>query len=295
LKIPAFRSPLVRIVLAAALVGSLFAVPALASSSGGVDKAAAALVPAKIKSKGTVVVAEDASYAPDEFLGSDGHTVVGMDADLAKAIFPILGLKADVVNATFTTIIPGLLSGKFDVGMSSFTDEKSREKQVNFVDYFSAGEGFFEKSSGGPKITTIASICGLAVAVEDGTTEKDDANAEKAKCSAAKKKPDSVLAFPTQTAANLALLSGRAQVGFADSQVAGYQVAQSHGQFKLVGQAYAFAPYGIAVPKQDGKFDQAILMAVKDLQANGTYAKILKKWGVSNGAEKHPVLNGATS
>jgi polar amino acid transport system substrate-binding protein len=296
-QIPAvFRSALARTVLAAALAGAAFAAaPALATSSGSVDKAAAALVPAKIKAKGTLVIAEDATYAPDEFIGPDGHTVVGMDADLAKALLPLLGLKADVVNATFDTIIPGLQSGKFDVGMSSFTDEKSREKQVNFVDYFTAGESFFEKSSGGPKVTTLASICGLTVSVEAGTTEKDDAEAQKAKCTKAGKKPDNPQVFPTQTGANLALSSGRVQVSMADSQVAGYQVKQSHGLFKLVGTSYGFAPYGIAVPKQDGTLDRAILKALKDLQANGTYLKILTKWGIQAGAYKNPVINGATS
>ena len=57
---------------------------------------------------------------------SDGHTVVGMDADLAKALGQVLGLKVNVVNATFDTIIPGLASGKYDLGMSSFTDTKER-------------------------------------------------------------------------------------------------------------------------------------------------------------------------
>ena len=290
------RSAAVRAVVIAALAGAAFAaVPALASSSSGVDKAAAALVPAKIKAKGTLVIAADATYPPDESIGPDGHTVVGMDADLAKAIFPLLGLKANVVNATFLTIIPGLQSGKFDVGMSSFTDEKSREKQVNFVDYFTAGESFFEKASGGPKVTTLASICGLTVSVEAGTTEKDDAEAQKSKCTKAGKKADNPLVFPNQTEANLALSSGRAQVSMADSQVAAYQVKQSHGVFKLVGQSYGFAPYGIAVPKQDGTLDKAILKALKDLQANGSYLRILTKWGIQSGAYKNPVINGATS
>ncbi len=252
-------------------------------------------MPAKIKSKGTVVVAADASYAPNEFIGSDGHTVVGMDADLAKAIFPLLGLKVNVVNAVFGTIIPGLQSGKFDVGMSSFTDTKAREKQVNFVDYFEAGTSFFEKSAGGPKVTNLASICGLSVSVEAGTTELDDATAQKAKCVKAGKKADTVLSYPAQSAANLALASGRAQVAMADSPIAGYQVTQSHGQFKLVGQSYGVAPYGIAVPKQDGTLDQAILTAVKDLQKNGQYTAILKKWGIQSGADNKPALNRAIS
>jgi polar amino acid transport system substrate-binding protein len=275
-------------VLAAAAV---FATTTSAAVTGGVDKAAAALVPAGIKSKGTVIVAADATYAPNEFIGSDGHTVIGMDADLAKAIFPLLGLKVSVVNATFDTIIPGLSSGKFDVGMSSFTDTKAREKVVNFVDYFEAGTSFFEDASGGPKVTGLSSLCGLTVSVETGTTEQTDADTQAKKCS----KKLTVLAFPTQSSANLAISSGRAQVSMADSPVAAYQVKQSNGKFKLVGQSYGVAPYGIAVPKADGTLDKAILGALKDLIANGRYASILKTWGVQSGSDPHPALNGALS
>jgi polar amino acid transport system substrate-binding protein len=282
--------------LIAAAAGAVFATTAGATAhTAAVDQAAAKLVPAKIKAKGTVTVAEDASYAPNEFIGPDGHTVVGMDADLAKALFPVLGLKVNVVNAVFGTIIPGLQSGKFDVGMSSMTDEKVREKQVNFVDYYNTGTSFFEKSAGGPKITNLSSICGLTVSVEAGTTELADATAQKAKCTKAGKKADTVLSSPTQTGANTYLLAGRAQVGMADTPIAAYQVKQSHGEFKLVGQSYGVAPYGIAVPKQDGTLNQAILAALKDLQKNGQYAAILKKWGIQSGADNSPKLNGAIS
>jgi polar amino acid transport system substrate-binding protein len=293
LTISPFRSPLMRIALAAVLVGSVVAVPASASSSGGVDKAAAALVPAKIKSKGTVTVAADATYAPNEFIGADGKTVVGMDADLAAAIFPLLGLKVKVVNVTFDDIIPGLASGKYDVGMSSFTDTKAREKVVDFVDYFKAGTSFFTKSSGGAKVTNLASLCGVSVSVETGTTEQADANAQAKKCPPSKKL--TVLPYPTQSAANLAIASGRAQVSMADSPVAAYPVQESHGKFKLVGQPYGTAPYGIAVPKADGTLDRAILAAVKDMITDGRYRSILAKWGVSEGADTQPALNGALS
>jgi len=290
----AFRSAVARTLLVALAAGAVFATAAGASASS-VDKSAAALVPAKIKAKGTVIVAADASYAPNEFFAADGHTVIGMDVDLAKAIFPLLGLKVSVVNATFSTIIPGLSSGKFDVGMSSFTDNKLREKTVNFVDYFSAGTSFFEKSSGGPKVTNLGSICGLTVSVEDGTTELADATAQAAACKKAHKKADTVLHFQTQAEANLAVSSGRASVSMADSPVAAYQVKQSGGKFKLVGESYGVAPYGIAVPKQDGTLDKAILVALKDLVKNGQYQAILKKWGVQSGADTKPALNGATS
>ena len=110
------------------------------------NAAIAATVPASVKSAGTITIAMDATYAPDEFIAPDGSTIVGMDADLATAISQVLGLKAKLVNATFDTIIPGIQSGKYDMGASSFTDTMARQKVVDFVDYFTAGEGFYVKT-----------------------------------------------------------------------------------------------------------------------------------------------------
>jgi polar amino acid transport system substrate-binding protein len=266
-----------------------------ASSSSGADPAVAKLVPAAIKSKGTLTVAADATYAPDEFIGSDGHTVVGMDADLSKALATVMGLKAKVQNATFDTIIPGIAAGKFDMGASSFSDNKEREKTVDFVDYFVAGESFITKASGGTTINSIADICGKTVAVEKGTTEETDAGTQSKKCQSAGKPAVKILSFSDQNQANLALSSGRADLGFLDSPIAAYQVKQTGGQFKVVGAAYATGPYGLALPK--GSLAPAVLAALKVVMQNGTYDSILKHWGLTQGAipAAQVKINGATS
>jgi polar amino acid transport system substrate-binding protein len=253
----------------------------------------AAQVPAAVKTKGTLAVAADATYAPNEFIGSDGHTVVGWDADLANALGQVLGLKINMVNATFDTIIPGLVSGKYSLGMSSFTDTKERQQTVDFVTYYVAGTSFYVKASAGPSITSLADLCGHKVAVEKGTTQQADAQAQAAKCKAAGKTL-TIQIFNDQNAVNLALSSGRADVAMADSPVAAYQVKQSNGTFKLSGQPYGTAPYGIAIPKNSG-MAKPVLAALKHLMANGTYMKILDKWGVQGGAISDPAINGAAS
>ena len=258
-----------------------------------VDSKVAAEVPSKFKSKGTLVVAEDATYAPNEFIGSDGKTVVGMDADLAKALVAVMGLKAKVVNASFPTIIPGLAAGKYDLGISSFTDTKEREKIVDFVTYFSAGTSFYVKTDG-PTINSLADLCGHSVGVESGTTQASDAQTQDKTCKSAGKSGVKVNTFPDQSAANLSVSSGRAEVGMADSPVAAYIVQKSNGQFKLTGKPYNTAPYGIAIPKGNG-MAKPILDAVKALMANGTYKAILTKWNVASGAIDNPQINGATS
>ena len=81
----------------------------------------------------------------------------------------------------------------------------------------------------------------------------------------------------------------------ADSPVIAYAVKQSGGQFEVSGATYDTAPYGIAVAKSLGTTKEAVLGALKALQSDGSYTKILSKWGVQSGAITNPVINGATS
>ena len=265
-----------------------------ATGSTAVNQATAAEVPAAIKSKGTLTVAADATYAPNEFIGADGKTVEGMSPDLGHALGRVMGLKFDFVNASFDSIIPGLSSGKYDIGFSSFTDTKEREKVVDFVTYFSAGTSFYVNASGRPTINSLADLCGHSVGVERGTIQADDATAQSKKCTAEGKPGVTVKVYPDQNAANLAISSGRQEVGMADSPVAAYIVKQSNGQFKLTGTPYNTAPYGMAIPKGNG-MAKPILDALKELMSNGTYKAILTKWGVQEGAITNPVINGAIS
>jgi polar amino acid transport system substrate-binding protein len=266
--------------------------PTPAVSPPGAVSAIAAQVPASVRANGALTIAADATYAPNEFVATDGRTVIGFDADLANALGQVLGLKVKVVNATFDTIIPGLVSGKYDLGISSFTDTRERERTVDFVTYFVAGTSFYVKSISGPDITSLADLCGRTVAAEKGTTQAADAQKQSAKCRSALKPGVTVQVYNDQNAVNLALSSDRAQVAMADSPVAAYQVKLSNGTFKLTGSPYGTAPYGIAIPKNSG-MAKPVLAAVKHLMTDGTYMKILANWGVLGGAISNPAINVA--
>jgi polar amino acid transport system substrate-binding protein len=245
------------------------------------DNKVASEVPSAVKSKGTLTVAADATYAPDEFIASNGHTVIGMDSDLAKALAQVMGLSSDVKNVTFDSILPGLAANKYDLGMSSFTITKEREKTVDFVSYANVGTSFFVKAQGGPDIGSLADLCGQNVAAERGTTQEADATAQDKKCKAAGKPGVTVSVFPDENGVNLALSSGRATVGMADSPPATYAVKQSNGQFKLSGTQYGVALYGIAMPQSSG-LEKPVLDALKVVMADGTYKRIFDYWGLSS-------------
>src|SRR5512132_3078009 len=124
------------------------------------DQAVVAQLPADVKSSGELTVAADATYPPNEYIAPDGHTIIGMDADLAKAIGQVMGLTPKLSNVTFDAIIPALAARKYDLGMSSFTDTKEREKTVDFVTYLTAGTSVYVKKQGGPDVTGFSDLCG---------------------------------------------------------------------------------------------------------------------------------------
>ncbi len=257
------------------------------------NAAIAAQVPAAIKAKGTLTVGTEAQYAPNEFIAPDGHTVIGMDPDLVKALAAVMGLNVKVVNTTFEAIIPGLASGRYDIGASSFTDTKEREKTVDFVTYLSVGQAFLSKSTGGPKLNTLAELCGHTISVEKGTVELEEAEKQNKRCKSGGERAIKLLVFPGQSGANLALSSGRAEVDYADSPIIAYQVRQL-GVSVRSSPTFGAAPYGLAIPKGNG-MAKPVLEALKVLMANGTYLAILKKWQLQSAAISNPLINGAKS
>lgn len=270
--------------------GTLTAAPVSVRADPGI----AGQVPAHIRSKGVLIVAEDATYAPDEFVASNGNTVIGMDADLGRAIAERIGLRPSIQNVPFDSIIPGLNAGKYDLGMSSFSDTKAREAVVDFVTYAIAGESFYVSASGGLDIASMGDLCGHSVGAEKGTTEAADAVEQSTRCTRAGKRPVSVSIFPDQNYVNAALAARRIEAAFADTPVAAYAVKQSGGRFRLIPGSIENAPYGIAMAKESG-LSQAVLGAVKSLIADGTYGRILRYWGLQRIAISNPAINAATS
>jgi polar amino acid transport system substrate-binding protein len=253
----------------------------------------AAEVPSAIKSKGALQVGIDATYAPNEFIDPTTGQIRGWDVDLGFAIAKVIGVPFVFNNADFSSIIPDI-GTRYDLGISSFTPTTEREKTVDFVTYYQAGESWIVKT-GGPQIATPTDLCGQTVAVETGTTEEADAYGFMGKlpdgspihgdvnnCQKAGKADITVQSFTKQTDADADLLSGHAQIGWADQPVADYQVKNSAGKEQISGTPCSVAPYGIALAKGSG-LEQALQDALKYLIDNGYYTQILKAWNVSDG------------
>jgi polar amino acid transport system substrate-binding protein len=264
--------------------------PAPAQPQGAADARLAAMVPAAIKSDGRVVVGTDASYAPNEYLDTDGKTVIGWDREAFDAVAAKLGLRAQWVPGDFDAIIPGVQSGKYEIGVSSFTINPDRLKQVNMVSYFNAGTQWATKQ-GNPAGVQPDNACGKRVAVQQGTVQVDDLEKRSKACTDAGKPAITIDQYQGQDEATAAIVSGKDDAGLADSPVMAYAVKQTNGQLELLGQIYDAAPYGFVVKQDQQQFAQAVSEATKALIADGTLNNIFSKWGVEAGAITQSVVN----
>jgi polar amino acid transport system substrate-binding protein len=254
------------------------------------DSALAERVPEDIRSAGTITIGTDATYAPNEFLDTDGTTVVGFDVDLFDAVAAKLGLETEWTPAPFDAIITGVTSGKYDIGVSSFTINPDRMAQATMVSYFNAGTQWSVKA-GNPAGVDPENACGKRVAVQRGTVQVEDVTARSQACTDAGQPAIQIDQYAGQDQATAAVISGKDDAGLADSPVMAYAVQQSGGQVELLGEIYDAAPYGYVLPKDQTEFGQAIADALKALVDDGSYEQILSEWGVEGGAIDDPAVN----
>jgi polar amino acid transport system substrate-binding protein len=255
------------------------------------DESLARLVPADVASDGKIMVGTDASYPPNEFVDTDGQTIIGMDVDLARAVAQKLGLGVEFQNSSFDGILPGIQAGKYELGISSFTVNPERTKTVDMISYFIAGTKL-ATLAGNPDNVRLDDLCGRNVGVQKGTVQVEDVTARSSACTSAGKPAINVTELQQQTDVTLALVAKRISAMLADGPVVSYAIATTHGALGQVGEQYATAPYGIAIAKGKGEFGKAIQGAVQALISDGTYAAILKKWNVSDGAIPTAALQG---
>lgn len=292
--------------LVATACGGGTASPGSSSSGSGPSKVAsiASEIPSSIMSQAPFQIATDATYAPNEYIDAETGAIKGWDIDLGNAMCKVMGVACTWNNVTFDDIIaqlkastPSEVAGgdkpRYQFSISSWSPTSDRENSgIDFITYYKAGESWVVKASGGPTVNSMADLCGHSVAVESGTTEetyawgymglpvgggtatgKDNCNGKKI----------TVESFATQTDANSALLSGRADIGFLDSPVAAYQATVTGGKLKATGTPCSVAAYGIAIVK-GSPLEKALTDSVKYLIDNGYYKKILDNWNVANGA-----------
>ncbi|MGN7252916.1 ABC transporter substrate-binding protein [Arthrobacter sp. SAFR-014] len=261
-----------------------------------VDETAAALVPASIKKDGKLTVAVSPFAPPLAVYATDNKTPVGNEVDIAVALAQTLGLEAEIVPTAWADWPLGVESGKYEAVLSNVTVTEERKLKFDFASYRDDKLGFYAKS--GSDITKVESapdVAGKRVIVGSGTNQEsilprwDEENKAKGL------KPVEFQYYDDDSASNLALQSGRADLTFGPNATAAYKAATDE-KTKLVGLVDGGWPLKASIAattKKGNGFAAAAEAGLNHLIEDGTYGKILDRWGLSAEAVAKSELNPA--
>ena len=247
------------------------------------------LLPPEVAASKTFTVALALGSPPDDFRNEKGE-IAGWEIDILRSATQALGLQLDLRPTTFDVLIPGLQAKRFDAAVGQMGVTTVREKVLDMIGTLLANEQFAALAGSDIKVETLDDICGLTVGTTRGSREYAFAVAYDPKCEAAGKKPINVLVFNDGNGAAEALFSKRVDLFWLGSTAVSYFVNQSQGKTKVVGSYTDTSYIGVSLPK-GSDMSAALQASIQHLIDDGTYQKIVQKWGLEKGAIKQAPLN----
>ncbi|KUJ38019.1 ABC transporter substrate-binding protein [Streptomyces sp. NRRL F-5122] len=263
-------------------------------TTGKVDSIAAE-VPERIRKRGTLeIVASSGSAAPLNFHATDNRTVIGVEPDIAHLVADVLGLEPHITTVSWENIFVGLDSGKYDAGFSNVTDTEERKEKYDFATYREDNLGFEAKKGSGLKVRGPADVAGRTVAVSSGTNQEKLLIEWSKENEKAGRKPVDIKYYQNDSDTYLALRSGRIDLYLGPNPTAAYHAATT-GRTEVVG-TYSGAGASLqgliaATTKKDSGLVQPLADALNEVIRNGTYAKVLERWGLSDEAVSKSEIN----
>ena len=237
-----------------------------------------------LKVPGVLTVGSDTTYPPQESIDTTTNKAVGFDVDLITAVAKNMGLQVNVVTTKFDTIIDDLVNKRFDVVISAVSITPDRQKKVDFVPYFNAGESLLVQAGNPKNIKGLSDLCGQSVGVQTGTIEQADLQTASNACKTAGKPEIKMVVLQDQTAVIQLLANQRVVATYQDSPVTDYYNKQHPGQFAVGGSVINAGLEGIVIRKNDAPMYNAVKTAFDKLKADGTYKQLIDKWGLTNEA-----------
>ncbi|AMS45186.1 MULTISPECIES: ABC transporter substrate-binding protein [Aminobacter] len=252
-----------------------------------------ARLPQEIRDAGKMIAVNNGSFPPYEIV--TGTELTGATKDISTAIGELLGITIDHASvAGLPALLSGVNSGRYQFAMGPVGDYPDRQKANDFVDWAREYVVFAVEKGNPSGITSLDATCGKRIAVMAGGSAEKVIKEQSEKCVGASKPAVEVQSFTDQPSSILAVRSKRSDAFFSSQAPLTYFVQQANGQLELaaVGQANGFKDiYQGAVVKKDSPLGGVLLDSFKILKENGTYAQIMKKWGLENNIIDTPGIN----
>jgi polar amino acid transport system substrate-binding protein len=246
------------------------------------------LLPAQIRQAGEIRVAANTSYPPFAFRAEDS-TSTGLEPTIVRALAEKLGIKTTFTAVDFATVLPSISAGRFDLGVAGYSNTTERQKVVEFVNYLYAVDGLVVLKGNAGELST-ESLCGKTISSSQGAYQTVNLTDLSEACVKAGKPAINIQVFQGTPAQIVALKAKRVQGSNIDYAVAAYTVQKEPDILEQVPGVIANASgkkllMGMILKKGDMQLAEALKAALNAIIADGTYAKILAQWHISNQAK----------
>jgi polar amino acid transport system substrate-binding protein len=243
------------------------------------DPAAVALLPAEVKAKGTLVVAQDLTSPPTTFMASDNKTPIGFNPDIARLIAKKLGLTLEIKNVKFDVIIPGLQGNRYDLTVSTMGTSAERLKVLDMIDYFRNGSTV-ATPHGNPKHLAMDSLCGNALGVQSGSTQEIKwlPKLSQENCVSKGKEPIKAVSLPSVSDALTQVVSKRIDGVFYDATSLNWAKAKQPGAFEILQPVLNPNPVAVAL-NLNSPLTPAVQAALQSIIDSPKYHEALSRWG----------------
>jgi polar amino acid transport system substrate-binding protein len=253
------------------------------SAMAGAAYAADVVPPADIAKAGKITFCSDISGPPLEYY-NENNTAVGSDIDIGNEIAKRMGVMAEFKNTAFSAIIPALQAKQCDAILSQLFDKPKRREVVDFVDYMYSSQSFLVPKGNPKNIKGLDDLSGLKIAVENGTTIQSLIEEQNKKFKDAGKAEASAVVFPKDSDARQALQIGQVDAYGTTLESAAFFLQKAGQVFDIGGEPFAKIVAGIATRKGEAETHDAIQKAFDAMKADGSYKKVLAKWGLAGDA-----------
>ena len=216
--------------------------------------------------KEKLTMATNAEFPPYEYV--EGDKIVGIDAEIAALIADKLGMELEIVDVAFDSIIPGVQSGKYDMGMAGLTVNEERLEKVNFSTSYATGiQAVIVKD--GSDIKSIDDLEGKKIGVQTSTTGDIYATDDYGE--------DAITRYDNGAVAVQALLADKVDCVIIDNEPAKSYVAANEG-LKVLDTEYTVEDYAICFAKENTELKDKVDGALKELIADGSVKAVIEKY-----------------
>lgn len=249
---------------------------------------------AKVKQSGKLVIATMPNYPPITYKDTTTNKLTGFDIDLGEAIAAQLGVKVEWQEIQFAQMLPSLQTERVDTALAGMSDTVPRREVVDFVDYMRSGTQFYTGARQSATIKQATDLCGKKVGASRSTNNGQRiAEWSAANCEAKGKPAIEVVGTEGSADARNQLKTLRIDGSVQGNETLPYFQTLEPNTYVLLGEPLTEEITGLPVLKSKVELRDGIKAAMDELVKNGTYAKLLEKYGLTRNGVQEIKINAA--